>query len=101
MFISATSNVGGLFFFAYSVMIFSSEQFNEDHSFGRALLARQYRRQRDFFLFSAHPGISRVDITYKTKISSPIFSKYFSFLPSFKKLSRHPVLAVPRFIFAR
>ena len=43
-------------------MIFSSEQFNEDHSFGRALLARQYRRQRDFFLFSAHPGISRVDI---------------------------------------
>ena len=51
-------------------MIFSSEEFNEEHSFGRALLARQYRRQRVFFLFSAHPASQ--ELTSLTKQKFPV-----------------------------
>ena len=51
-------------------MIFSSEQFNEDHSFGRALLARQYRRQRVFSFF-LHIRASQ-ELTSLTKQKFPV-----------------------------
>ena len=53
-------------------MIFSSEEFNEEHSFGRALLARQYRRQRVFFSFFLHIRASQ-ELTFLQHKNFPFY----------------------------